>query len=256
MAPAYKKRLEGVKINDSLESLLEEALMAASQAKIDDFEDENEDPLHPYSKAKAVRVLNAFQQEKGHNLSHLPIPVIRSMKAVLDDKSDDLETALKSTSLVFTAKPSASNLTEGQQKFQQRMEQLRFRQEQRRYAKLTHNLTKVIRDDDVSTKSMTYAASIGLNMVIAPISFGVFMYFFGGSLLDFLFPRKSTSTTDIRKVIIGVVSGVLMLFIEMLLFVIRTHEMDKAIRKKERKTPQTNPFSYYTSDTRKTYKDK
>jgi hypothetical protein len=121
-------------------------------------------------------------------------------------------------------------------------------------------LGKVVKDDDVTTKSMTYAASIGLNMIVAPISFGVFMYFFAGSLLDFFWPTAAsrsavlTNAPDIRKVIMGVISGVMMLFIEMILFVIRTDEMDKAIRKKGKKRKQ-GPFGYYSSATSKNFKE-
>jgi len=115
--------------------------------------------------------------------------------------------------------------------------------------------------DDVTTKSMTYAASIGLNMIVAPISFGVFMYFFAGGLLDFFWSNTSSSQLaghhqpDIKRVIAGVVSGVLMLFVEMLLFVIRTNELDKAVRKKQKKNKNQGPFGYYTSYTSKTYQD-
>eukprot|EP00957_Ditylum_brightwellii_P038515 2911118-Ditylum_brightwellii.AAC.1 len=63
---------------------------------------------------------------------------------------------------------------------------------------------------------MTYAASVGLNMIVAPISFGVFMYFFAGQIFHWVAgeegqfdPRTSAANkTDIRRVIAGVVSGV------------------------------------------------
>jgi len=147
-------------------------------------------------------------------------------------------------------------------RFQKRMERLRLRYEESKYARLTKNLGTVIKDDDVTTKSMTYAASIGLNMIVAPLSFGCLMYFFAGGLFDFLWPMQrpqhpsAAAGADIRKVIVGVVSGVLMLFIEMLLFVIRTHELDRAVRRKSRKHQQRGgaPFGYYTSKTTKTFK--
>ena len=53
--------------------------------------------------------------------------------------------------------------------------------------------------------------------------------------------------------IAGVVSGVLMLMIEMILFVIRSHEMDSAMRKKE-KTSKPGAFGYYTSNTQRHFK--
>jgi hypothetical protein len=167
--------------------------------------------------------------------------------------------------LVFTSPPKASaaeseNMEKQQKKYNKRMDRLRLQQEETKYSKLTSNLGKVVKDDDVTTKSMTYAASIGLNMIVAPISFGVLMYFFAGSLLDYFYPTvqsKSAALTnapDIRKVIMGVISGVAMLFIEMILFVIRTDEMDKAIRKKGKKRKQ-GPFGYYSSATTKNFKE-
>jgi hypothetical protein len=198
----------------------------------------------------------------------ISVPAIRALRQslALGDSGNDnepekavavLEAALKSTKLCYSVPPSRATerSEEEERQFQKRMDWLRCRQEESRYVKLTKNLGKV-KADDVTTKSMMYAASVGLNMVVAPISFGVLMYFFGGSLLNFVFPRDtshhgSSSTTDIRRVILGVISGVAMLFIEMILFVIRTHEMEAALRKKERqkhhqKTGGLQPFGVYT----------
>ena len=50
------------------------------------------------------------------------------------------------------------------------------------------------------------------------------------------------NNVDIRAVIAGVVSGVCMLFIEMTLFVIRSHEMDAAVTKKARKSQTRIPL--------------
>lgn len=216
--------------------------------------------------------------------------------AVNDDQKDndakDLQRALLSTKLYFTPAPGAPALVdeekkegrdraaaaatassepnrpgfntsrdddaemEERRKFQHRMQKLRFQNEETKYSKLTSNLNMNAVPDDVTTKSMTYAASIGLNMIVAPISFGVFMYFFAGSLLDYVWPpqpvqHQNYTPPDIKKIIVGVVSGVAMLFIEMLLFVIRTHEMDKAMRKKNKK--QKSPFGHYSSSTAKSY---
>lgn len=63
---------------------------------------------------------------------------------------------------------------------------------------------------------MTYAASIGLNMIIAPLSFGCFMYFFAGGVMHLFWGsdddenRHPTqiNAPDIKRVIIAVVSGV------------------------------------------------
>jgi Endoplasmic reticulum-based factor for assembly of V-ATPase len=220
------------------------------------------------------------------SMTYLPIPVVRAMESIFrehrrqqrchptadTDYLQALSAALRSTSLVFTttALPNPDRTTDptddAQQriKFRQRMERLRLQHEEARYAKLTRNIAAQQPQDDVTVKSMTYAASIGLNMIVAPISFGVFMYFFAGSLLEYVWPSphptatsgSSSSTVDIKKVIAGVVSGVLMLFIEMILFVIRTHEMDAALRKKKRKQARhhPSPFGHYTATTEKSYR--
>uniref|UniRef100_A0A6T6FH22 Uncharacterized protein n=1 Tax=Craspedostauros australis TaxID=1486917 RepID=A0A6T6FH22_9STRA len=176
-----------------------------------------------------------------------------------------LEQALRSSSLVFTmtGQPNEEQLNQPltqeeerqKQKFQKRMERLRLLKEENKYYRLTTNInaSNNIADDDITTKSMTYAASVGLNMIIAPISFGTFMYFFAGSLLDWIFAGsfeapKNNNAPDIKRVLIGVVSGVAMLFIEMILFVIRTHELERHTRKKN-KNAAKKPFGHYTSNT-------
>jgi hypothetical protein len=40
----------------------------------------------------------------------------------------------------------------------------------------------------------------------------------------------------------------------MILFVIRTHEMDKAVRKKSKKS-KPGPFGYYTANTAKNFQE-
>lgn len=86
------------------------------------------------------------------------------------------------------------------------------------------------------------------------------MFYFSGPVLNFVWDKTDDlnrigATVDIRRVIIGVISGVLMLFIEMLLFVIRTHEFDRGLRRKQRKKGSVlKPFGDYSADTEKTYK--
>jgi len=114
------------------------------------------------------------------------------------------------------------------------MERLRLRAEEQKYHRLTNNLDKVI-EDDVTTRSMTYAASIGMNMIVAPISFGVFVYFFAGHMFFKDAELAPGQTVHIGKVISAVVAGVGMMFIEMILFVIRSHELDVHTTKKKKK---------------------
>jgi hypothetical protein len=150
--------------------------------------------------------------------------------------------------------------------FERRLERLRLRDEERSYMKLTTNLKthSSLRDDDVTVKSMMYAASIGLNMIVAPATFGVFMYFFAGGVFGRFFDEDPPGEggadddsgrrgggrivgggVDVRRVIAGVVSGVFMLFVEMILFVIRSHELDASVTKKSRRREnRANPFGY------------
>merc|ERR1711957_408497 len=109
-----------------------------------------------------------------------------------------------------------------------------------------------------------YATSVGLNMIVAPLTFGAFMYFFAGGILDRFFDDEEggnnnhrVNNIDIRRVIAGVVSGVFMLFVEMLLFVIRTNELDASVRKKgRRKENRANPFGYTAKNMARVYEGK
>ena len=250
---------------------------------------------HLPSMEEAVSLLQQQQQisKNQTKLSYISIPVLRAMETIFDDcdkksgnrsLSIEFENALEqqAINLVYTnSLPSekdneeddsiesilknSQHLSKEQRKFQLRMRQLRLQNEERKYMKITNNVHtfKMNDDDAITTKSMTYAASIGLNMIVAPITFGVFMYFFAGSLLDYFWPTShhstaAATTVDVKKVIAGVISGVIMLFIEMILFVIRTHEMDKAMvqkRKKKGHITSLSPFGYYKSTTTKTYVD-
>jgi len=175
-------------------------------------------------------------------------------------QSQDLEAALNQTKqLSFEKLPSNRTATKQSHdpKFQKRLERLRLQDEERSYLNLTTNLKTVasLKDDNITVKSMTYAASVGLNMIVAPISFGVFMYFFAGSIFNRLFGMENNSgDIDIKRVIAGVVSGVFMLFVEMILFVIRSHELDSAVRKKsKRKENRANPFGYTQKNMERVY---
>jgi Endoplasmic reticulum-based factor for assembly of V-ATPase len=222
----------------------------------------------------------------------IPIPVLQAIQVILEQQppkwslSDEravnhqsqdllqqLEDALSNTRLMFTPPPPVpaeipfEEMTPEQQAYHKRMGRLRLAQEETKYSKLTRNLdTNKNKGDDISGKSMTFAASVGLNMIVAPISFGVFMYWFGGTLLDwwlgeqFIEDAKQQgmrhhTPVDIKKVMIGVISGVAMLFIEMTLFVIRTHEFESHQLKKAKMNklkPTSQAFGPYSSNTPKT----
>ena len=252
---SYEKRLEGLRWNEHLGSLFKEVLATMDDASQEECKSEETE--------RAKSILRDFQASHKKNKSPtvLPISVLRSMAHLVGPARVEEALQKQPLSLSYTLPPQPESNPE-RERFQQRLERLRLKQEEVKYSKLTHNLGKPVQDDDITTKSMTYAASIGLNMIIAPLSFGCFMYFFAGGLMDYIWPqlvsdeRSVRNGPDIRRVIVGVISGVIMLFIEMLLFVIRTHEMDKAMRQKSKqKQESARPFGYYTSRTMKTYKD-
>ena len=208
----------------------------------------------------------AAEHVKSHLSSDtLPLSSVRAMRtiilqrcnesdetksALLADLNAALSAAISAKGLQFTAPPSKTDkLSTEEARYQKRIERLRLKAEENRYSRLVTNLDRKVADDE-TMKSMKYATSVGMNMIVAPISFGAFMYFFSGQLFGRVLDkdgdgqsRHVNNNVDIRAVITGVISGVIMLFIEMTLFVIRSHEMDAAVTKKAKKR-QVNPFGY------------
>ena len=241
MSTTAKKSLEGIKVTDGLLTLWNECYVDANQ-------DNNEEAC--------TVLLSSINPTTSKRPDCMPLDVLFAIQTILNGDDSRLEKALEesSTSLVFTPPPTKTpEEIAKQQKFQERLARLRLQQEETKYSKLTNNLAQAPQDD-ITAKSMTYAASVGLNMIVAPISFGVFMYFFAGGIFDYWFSEdfsaRTTGGTDIKRVIVGVVSGVLMLFIEMILFVIRTHEFEEANRKKSKKKKKHQPFGVYSKETK------
>ena len=231
----YQKKFVGVEATDELRALLRECQQTSS-------------------KGISTSLTEDANSDSDRTLS---VDVLQAMASILDDPKR-LDAALANTRLAYSTPPPPEEPTLEQEKFRKRLERLRLKQEETQYSQLTSNVGIKQTSDDITTKSMTYAASIGLNMIVAPLSFGCFMYFFAGGILEYVWPRDEVDPRhhqgpDIRRVIAGVVSGVIMLMIEMILFVIRTHEMDAAMRRKQ-KRPKDGPFSHYTSKTNKTFK--
>ena len=197
----------------------------------------------------------------------LPLAGVSAMKYLINNSQSKqeqkdlliqlLESALSQSTLSFKPKPTPNN----DPAFTKRLERLRLQDEERSYNNLTTNLKTAssLKDDNVTAKSMMYATSVGLNMVVAPTTFGVFMYFFAGSIFSKFFDSEETidmrgNNIDVRRVIAGVVSGVFMLFVEMILFVIRSHELDASVRKKSRrKENRANPFGYTEKNMARVY---
>jgi len=249
----YIKILEGIPSNAELEALVARCIELSNAARneSDDFNNaaivSNAMATMPIQAAKQTLV--DFQKESSPQ-TPVPLNVIRAMYSILP-ASDlvKLDQALRNASLVYSKPPAEGKETPESRRFKKRMENLRLRAEETRYHRLTSNLDHVV-DDDVTTRSMTYAASVGLNMIVAPISFGVFMYFFAGQIFSWVDgPEKMEGAhrkgekVNIKGVIAGVVSGVFMLVVEMLLFVIRSHSFDKEVTRKKRKKA-LSPFGY------------
>lgn len=234
---SYQKKLEGVQVTAALLQLWKECYTHVQLKQ-----------SAPKSYPKDALSILKENQSPHQDPKWVPIDVIQALSALVDDTSV-LEKALEQTSLVFSPPPNPAEETPEQKKFRQRMERLRLKHEETKYVKLTNNLQKEVQDD-ITAKSMTYAASVGLNMIVAPISFGGFMYMFAGGVLDYFlreeFSTRTTGGTDIKRVIVGVVSGVVMLFVEMLLFVIRTHEVESHTAKKKKKRKTVQPFGIYS----------
>lgn len=237
---AHKKRLEGLTPNAATLQFWKEyhARFQIGNA-----------PVSKNSIQKdAVQILKAGPHPN-QDPSWMPITIVTALRTLVDD-IEAFDHALRGTSLVFTSPPPVSaEETREKRRFKQRMDKLRLQYEETKYVRLTNNLQNEVHDD-ITAKSMTYAASVGLNMIVAPISFGCFMYFFAGGIFDYFlgqeFSSRTTGGTDIKRVIVGVISGVVMLFIEMTLFVIRTHEVEAAQTKKNKKKKAVQPFGVYS----------
>lgn len=240
----YEKKLEGLEPTEELVRLWRDGY---SKVQFKNTSDENGKVGTKLTRKEALRVL----EENCHpnqNPKYVPIRVLQALEVLVDDPTE-LNRALRKATLVFTPPPPQKEETPEQRKFRVRMDRLKLQHEETKYVKLTNNIQKEAQDD-ITAKSMTYAASVGMNMIVAPISFGCFMYFFAGGIFDYFlgdeFSSRTAGGTDIKRVIVGVVSGVIMLFIEMLLFVIRTHEVERHVTKKKKKKKAVQPFSVYT----------
>jgi hypothetical protein len=236
------KKLEGVPYTAELRSISKRALALKhtdSKAAEHVKSHLSSDTL-PLSSVRAMRTIILQQCNESDE----------TKSALLADLNAALSAAISAKGLQFTAPPTKPDkLSAEEARYQKRIERLRLKAEENRYSRLVTNLDRKVADDE-TMKSMTYATSVGMNMIVAPISFGAFMYFFSGQLFGRVLDkdgdgqsRHINNNVDIRAVIAGVISGVIMLFIEMTLFVIRSHEMDAAVTKKQRKR-QVNPFGY------------
>ena len=209
------KRLEGVQSTDDLRQLVRDVRSLGTAAGGSSNTTTNASTLSslssllyqqanpPLAPEQAMEIVKDYDTTS----DIVPIKVLCAMETLCAKKKGDfvkrLENCLHSTQLAFTRPPKESPETEERRKFRLRMEKLKLKQEESRYGGLVKNVGTQAQPDDVTTRSMTYAASIGLNMIIAPLSFGCFMYFFAGGLFNYMgwdTDRPAHMGPDIRKV--------------------------------------------------------
>lgn len=266
-APNYKKRLEGINANKVLLDLWKDAY--STHVRISSGADSSSAPIAtPHSETEAIEVLRkagdpSKLKKKKNKPIVIPIRVIQSIRLLVSlSAQESLDRALNSgeSGLAFTP-PYEPEMTPERKKYLARMEKLRLKSEETKYTRITNNIKDQRQEDDKTAKSMKYAASVGLNMIVAPISFGSFMYFFSGGIFDYFFPpdeddnyNRNPTGVDIKRLIVGVVSGVIMMIIEMVLFVIRSHEFEAHTTKKKKKRG-VQPFGSYSANSAMTYTD-
>lgn len=168
-----------------------------------------------------------------------------------------LDQSLFEIKLNFTVMNQNKSLTKERVEYLERIEKLKLRKEERKYCKLTKNVNfcKKNMNNDI-TQNMKYVTSIGMNMIIAPISFGVFIFYVPELVFrnDKNVTDNKTNRISITRILLSVISGVIILFIEMILFIIRNHQMDYCIRKnKDAKEKNTNCFGYHAKNNIKTF---
>ena len=263
-------RVVGINQTAELRSILERVLLLKQQPDFDNaelflgVESPRSRAVAPIPACDAKATLEKAKAVPDGEF--VPISIASVLRTLIKNSSQpsasrsallvEIEVALSGTSLAFSGpnRYDDEKSAAERKKYVKRMDRLRLRAEESEYRKLTKNIDKKI-EDDVTMKSMSYATSVGMNMIVAPISFGVFMYFFAGQVFSFILGKErdgQVGGTDIKSVIAGVISGVIMLFIEMTLFVIRSHEMDASIRKKK-KNDHANPFGYDKKKAVKTF---
>mmetsp|Transcript_372 Transcript_372/g.622 ORF Transcript_372/g.622 Transcript_372/m.622 type:complete len:246 (+) Transcript_372:55-792(+) len=239
------KKLRGIRTNAKLLKILEEI---ADHARISDTSAASANN----NRQLLIELETAIKESSAGDDGTIPIRAITIAKtlATTKDLISSLDSALQNTQLAFSTPeetPQASSAA-----YQKRIQMLKLAEQERNYTHLTKNLNNSP-GDDATLKSMMYAATVGANMIVAPISIGVLMYFFAGKIFSFMIPdyQAVEGKIDIHGVIAGVVAGVIMMFIEMILFVIRNHEMDKFVSMKMKR--QKNPFGYDKKSAERTF---
>ena len=99
---------------------------------------------------------------------------------------------------------------------------LRRRNEERQYARMMASVKKPTNPHDGAGKSLKVQATVGANVFVAALASFYVGYLVSGGLVD----RTST------RVVIGLGAMVFILFVEMILFMIRTYTVDTVVQRK------------------------
>ena len=130
--------------------------------------------------------------------------------------------------------------------YKRRIAMLRLKSENSDYKSLTGNLHKINQSNKTDENSMANefnklgnTAALALNMMIGPIVVGCFLYTFCSGLFSNNNDTNNNNANNTSLIIFSVLGGVALLFIELILFVIRTDAMishsSKTFRKTNRK---------------------
>ena len=197
-------------LKEALEEILKEATVGLSSQEVNN---NNNDKDHAVQKGsstsdasnvniKNLELILANAQNADDTLNPIPLNAVTIAKAIAaasDTASasasastprtstitslQKLNRALERTQLEFSKPPKPPK----SQVYQTRIVKLKLAEQERNYTKLTKNIHHA-EADDATIQSMMYAASVGANMIVAPISIGVLMYFFAGKLFSFITP--------------------------------------------------------------------
>ena len=136
-----------------------------------------------------------------------------------------LRSALRGTKLVF---PAPTPHTTPDPAVATRREMLARRAEHREYATLVSSVHRApVRPEERVGASLRHQYTIGANMVVAPVASSFICYILSKSLVE-----KATS-----RVVAGLMGGIVMLFVEMILYIARAYMVDHQADRRKRRKP-------------------
>ena len=147
----------------------------------------------------------------------------------LEKESSDgksLRAKLRGATLVFAAPAKAPRDPAAEK----RRQLLASRAEHKAYASLVSSVYKPpVRPEDRIGASLRHNLSVSANMIVAPVAFFFICYLLSRTLVD----KHS------ERVVVGLMGGIAMLFIEMVLYIARTYLTEVNSEKKKRQEQRT-----------------